>query len=231
MLETSKTKATRVDVVNSLLSLFSEPSYLEVGVATGATFLAALAKRKVGVDPKFLFDTSVMIEGAEFHAKSSDDYFGSVAKKTDRFDVIFLDGLHTAEQTLRDLLNAREYLAADGVIIIDDAIPSSYPASLANRQDFFKMKEALSIKKGAWMGDVFRLIFFIETFMQSFSYRITSDNHGQIVLWRARRAAVKSRTIAEVGAKEYVHLFSEHESLRFAKLADIVLEVKNSRRS
>ena len=45
-----------------------------------------------------------------------------------QFDVIYLDGLHTVEQTLRDLLNALPHLQPQGVIVIDDVRP---PTDLA----------------------------------------------------------------------------------------------------
>jgi len=48
------------------------------------------------------------------------------------------------------------------------------------------------------MGDVYRLAFFIDTFLQSFS---TATVAGQLLVWRARRAAeaVVPRTLEEVG--------------------------------
>jgi hypothetical protein len=216
----------RDEVIQQLIDLSKDARYLEIGVLRGQTFLPVKAKRKVAVDPRFLFDHTQPIEGGEFHQITSDEYFGTVIKPDERFDVIFLDGLHTSDQTLRDLNNAIIYLAEGGVIVVDDAIPSSYPASLRDRKAFFAMKEGLGIKKGAWMGDVFRLIFFIETFMQAWSYRVVSDNHGQIILWKQRRASVTSRTIEEVAQMEYKDIFTSPPPR--APLTEIIKEISTT---
>jgi predicted O-methyltransferase YrrM len=65
-----------------------------------------------------------------YHKTISDIYFGELASSDEKFDVIVLDGLHTFEQTLRDLLNSEAYLKPNGVVIIDDVMPNSYQASL-----------------------------------------------------------------------------------------------------
>ena len=79
------------------------------------TFNAIQASRKVAVDPRFRFKVAEARSGdapeAEFHEVPSDEYFGRIADPDERFHVIFLDGLHTLEQTLRDFTNALEFLA------------------------------------------------------------------------------------------------------------------------
>ena len=223
------TRVSRIDVIQGLLDLFSQPHYLEIGVAKGATFHSVRAARKVGVDPKFGFDekqTAAADRSGEYHRVTSDSYFGSVIKPSDKFNVIFLDGLHTSDQTLRDLLNAVDYLSPKGIIVIDDAIPISYPASLRDRQEFFALREALNIKGGSWMGDVFRLIFFIESFMQSWSYRVVSNNHGQVVMWKRRRVGAPDRTIEHVALAEYKDLFTQRPSLCLQPFETIVAEIK-----
>src|SRR5437867_1023406 len=102
---------TRHETLARLLALYEAPSYLEIGVNRGETFRTVEAARKVGVDPNFLFDTAAeaVPRRVTFHPVSSDRYFAG-PHGGDRFNVIFLDGLHTFEQTLRDLLNATAVL-------------------------------------------------------------------------------------------------------------------------
>lgn len=131
----------RPDVIQGLLNLYSNPSYLEVGVNHGITFHAITAARKVAVDPKFNFDVPqarLRPGGAtsDYHEVPSDDYFAN-RPAGDMFDVIFLDGLHTFDQTLRDLLNAMTCLKPTGAIVIDDVTPSSYAASLPTMEKMF----------------------------------------------------------------------------------------------
>ena len=221
---------SRDTIVQSVLDLFDAPSYLEVGVNQGKTFNSLSASAKVAVDPKFLFDYQALAKpDVRFHEITSDAYFGSAEAVGDRFDVIYLDGLHTAEQTTRDLINAISFLKPGGVIIIDDVFPSSYPAALPDRNHTRILRAATRDPAGAWMGDVYRVVFFVETFCQQFSYATVTDNHGQLVMWQEPRQYVANRTIAEVGLKEYKDIFLEREAFRSATLPSILQKIKASR--
>lgn len=189
-------------VLQTLLDLFDEPRYLEVGVAGGSTFHQLRAGFKVAVDPRFRFDWEAeqRERGAstQYHQVTSDTYFGSIMDTDQEFDVIYLDGLHTFEQTLRDLNNALDHLADGGVILIDDVRPSSYQASLPDVEDFRKVRQYVKDEGRAWMGDVYKLVWFINSFYQNLSYACISNNHGQAVVWRERRTSVDERTAAEI---------------------------------
>lgn len=205
---------TRSAVVNAVLSLFEKPRYLEVGVNTGETFFAVSADHKVAVDPVFRFDVRAMAAketGACFHAVESDVYFGSIASPWERFDVIYLDGLHTLEQTLRDFCNAIAYLKHDGVIIIDDVVPNSYHASLPDLRMALDLRAYLRSTDGSWMGDVYRLVLFIDTFFQQFSHATVIENHGQLIVWPSRRDAerITRRRVEEIGRAPFDSVVSE----------------------
>lgn len=225
---------SRNGVVQGVLNLFDNPSYLEIGVNKGVTFNALKAGRKVAVDPKFLFDFQAVAEedaSASFHEITSDEYFGEVAGPDTAFDVIYLDGLHTSEQTIRDLINAISFLKPHGVIVIDDVFPCSYMASLPDRAHMRVIRAATNDPSGAWMGDVFRLVFFVETFCQQFSYHTVNNNHGQLILWREPRPSVVDRTLREVGEKAYESLFLEKESFRSAPLDKILANIRSARQT
>ncbi len=225
-----KNAVSRNQVVQSVLDLFEAPRYLEVGVNQGVTFKALKAATKVAVDPKFLFDFKCEAgPNVHFHETTSDDYFGRIATPGTAFDVIYLDGLHTSEQTIRDLVNAFTFLKHDGVIVIDDVFPSSYIASLPERQHTRVVRQATADPLGAWMGDVFRLVFFVETFCQQYSYATINNNHGQLVLWREPRIAVPERTLRQVSDKDYKDMFLERDTFCFAPLAQVVERVRASR--
>jgi len=211
-------------VVGALLALYSSPRYLEIGVSKGITFHAVPAARKVAVDPRFRFDPAVQPAhpGAVYHQVTSDTYFGSIAQPDETFEVIFLDGQHTFEQTLRDLLNALAHLAPGGVILIDDVIPSSYPASMRSRRESIAAATAMGVN-GQWMGDVYRLVFFIDSFFQQLTYRTVSDNHGQLVAWREPRPAVTPRRVHKVARLPYEQVVEDREVFRLTPLSDILV--------
>jgi hypothetical protein len=223
---------SRSGVVQAVLNLFEDPDYLEVGVNQGKTFNALHARSKVAVDPKFLFDhqkVASTVPGTSFWETTSDDYFGRIAGRDAAFDVIYLDGLHTSAQTIRDLVNAISFLKPGGVIVIDDVFPCSYTASLAEKTHAKLVRRASGETTGGWMGDVYRLVFFVETFCQQFNYCTVNNNHGQLVLWREPRRKVPQRTLSQVAEKEYKDLFLELATFRVAPLELILQKIQEAR--
>ncbi|WP_298964747.1 class I SAM-dependent methyltransferase [uncultured Methylobacterium sp.] len=220
---------TRTEVVQGILDLFENPNYLEIGVFEGKTFNNLKAGSKSAVDPAFAFDYQAVAaedKSAQFFKVTSDRYFAEHAPQDSKFDVVYIDGLHTFEQTLRDLLNAFSYTHERSVIVIDDVYPSSYIAGLPDKRQFVQARELSGLKSRDWMGDVYKLIYFIETFCQQYDYRTINNNHGQLVLWRARRKDVRERTIAELAHLGYEKLFLEKDSLRLGSYASILETIK-----
>jgi hypothetical protein len=220
-------KRSRAEVVQAFLDLYPSPSYLEVGVARGDTFHTLKAARKVAVDPRFLFDVAeaeIAHPESTFAQVTSDSYFGSAGDET--FDVIYLDGLHTLEQTLRDFTNALERIRPTGVIVIDDVFPNSNFAAMADFAEFRRLRAAGIVKRGSWMGDVYRLVYMIETFFQSVSFRTTAENHGQLVVWKAQRPAVPERSVEEVARLTYEQVLTDNQVFRRQSLDEIVADVR-----
>lgn len=210
-------KLRRPAVLRRLIRLYENPRYLEIGVRHGVTFDRVPAARKVAVDPLLDFDVPAALRANphhEYHEVTSDEYFATIVDPDDRFDVIYLDGLHVYEQTLRDLMNALNHLQPQGVIVIDDTRPPTYLASIPGREDFFRVREYLGTTAQAWMGDVYRLVWFLETFCPHLSYGTILDNHGQTVVWRQRRTDYPQRSLAEVAGLTFEDMVREEEVLR-----------------
>ena len=214
----------RHEVVSGLLALYENPRYLEVGVCEAKTFHKVSATVQIAVDPFFDFDVEQGRRDhphAEYHEVTSDAYFATVDPET-RFDVIYLDGLHTFEQTLRDLINAFEHLEPNGVLLIDDTRPPHYLASLPGRENYFAVRAYMDLDHDKrWMGDVYRLVWFIDTFMPHLSYRTVADNHGQTVVWRKRRAEITERTVDQVADLSFEGMALEVDVLQLEPFADI----------
>lgn len=223
-------RASRAQVVQSALDLFAQPRYLEIGVAKGATFHETRAFRKTAVDPYFKFDVgdarSSHPEARYFNLPS--DAFFAQCPIGEKFDVIYIDGLHTFEQTLRDLMNALSHLADRSVIIIDDIFPNSLAAAQRARADFVAVREHLGLENKAWMGDVYKLVLFIDSFLQSWTFRCVSDNHGQLVMWQAPRETVDERFVSDIGLAGYERAIIERASFRFAPLEAIIGELREA---
>jgi hypothetical protein len=91
--------------LNALLRGTHAVSYLEIGVDEGRTFENVVCAERWGVDPSPKFDMSRLPDGATFFRLTSDEFFAGLSAEKG-FDVVFLDGLHTFEQTYTDLVNA-----------------------------------------------------------------------------------------------------------------------------
>lgn len=226
----------RFDVVQALLDLYQSPSYLEVGVQDGITFHRTHAARKVAVDPVFRFDVDVARQQPEnansaYHQLPSDAYFCGPGVGA-AFDVIFIDGLHTFDQTLRDFHNAIGLLKPGGVILLDDTVPNTYAASLPNEVASVRLRQATEPHNRAWMGDVFRLVYFIRDYFPQYSYATLADNHGQTIVWRAQRtASAKPRSVEAVARLEFADVMLHRDELNIAYLADVLPVLTAARRA
>jgi hypothetical protein len=223
---------SRPEAINQFIALFEAPSYLEIGVSEGETFFAVDAKRKVAVDPKFRFPVDQAIRenvSCTFHEVPSDIYFSDRIEPSEVFQVIYLDGFHTFEQTLRDFTNAIRFLAPDGAIIIDDIVPNSYQSGLPDQLDSMKLKRFIGDADNSWMGDTYKLVFFIEAFFPTFELRTIADNHGQGVVWRANpvRGDIKTYSAKEIANLQFLDVVKQHEIFRKRPCAEIVEEFKS----
>ena len=99
-------------IVRALNKFKTIPMYLEIGCDQNDVFnsIPVIHSNKIGVDPN----------SGGSHKMTSDDFF----KQNDKsFDVIFIDGLHTYEQTQKDIINSLKILNTNGVIFIHDLLP------------------------------------------------------------------------------------------------------------
>lgn len=220
----------RDEVIQCYLDLFEQPSYLEIGVSQGHTFHALKAARKVAVDPDFQIAREDWDLASEYYSLESDAYFAALAGHAHPFDVIYLDGLHTLEQTLRDLMNAIDFLRRDGVIVIDDVWPDSYHASLPSVEDMVTVRHAIGATDTSWMGDTYRLVHFIQSFLPRFDYATVAENHGQLVMWRGKRdpALVVRRQVEDIARLEFRHIVRQRASFNFLPNAEIVTRARRA---
>jgi hypothetical protein len=135
-------------------------TYLEIGVFKGETFLAVDVASRVGVDPEFRFDWSSHHgeDGIEFNQCSSDTFFDSIDPAA-TYDLIFVDGLHTFEQTYRDILHALRHSHPGTVIATDDTIPCDVFSTSRSLDDCVWMRYSLTgVADSSWHGDTYKVV-------------------------------------------------------------------------
>tara|TARA_B100001250_G_C19582276_1_gene692622 strand:- start:131 stop:808 length:678 start_codon:yes stop_codon:yes gene_type:complete len=123
----------RWDLIEYLIKKNNYSDYLEIGCDKDQLFSKVKIQNKVGVDP---------VSGGNIR-KTSNDFFKENNKK---FDIIFIDGLHTYKQAKKDILNSVDSLKDSGIILVHDCMPDSMS------------KQAVPRYKMVWNGDVWKSI-------------------------------------------------------------------------
>jgi hypothetical protein len=163
-------------------------TYLEVGVARGQTFLNLELPVRTGVDPSFGFDIeAAMNPSTTLVQKRSDDYFRSL-DPGETFDLVFLDGLHTFEQTYRDLCNVLAHAHRRTVVLVDDTIPSDPWSALPDLERSMRLRRQAKAPGSPWHGDVFKVVAALHSFHPTLDYRtIVDSGNPQTLVWRGTR--------------------------------------------
>jgi hypothetical protein len=168
----------RITIVQSILDKLSKPrTYLEIGVERGFTFYQIQAEKKIAVDPEFKIPGGFKNTESEiFFQLTSDEFFENYAEDfgEDPFDVILIDGLHTFEQSRRDVENSLKFLSSRGVIVMHDCLPKSYPSSLKSLADAVKHPEF----DGSWSGDVYKTIIYLRAKRKDLFVAVVDSDHG-----------------------------------------------------
>lgn len=178
--------------INTLLEVMgSNARYLEIGVETGFTFFAISAAFKTAVDPCFLFDVEAAKAEhptSEFFPITSDAFF-TTRKTQENYDLVFLDGLHTWDQTYRDFCNTLLITGDRSIIILDDVFPSDVFSCNRDQVEAMMMRQLMTgDPSNAWHGDTYKVIPLIQTFHPTLNYcTIISDGNPQAIVWRAKQ--------------------------------------------
>ncbi len=222
-------KTARSRRVNQLGRLVDFRSYLEIGVATGATFFEVDVDRKVGVDPRYRFDVTAQTDPrATFHTLTSNDYFTGPGFG-ESFDMMFVDGLHTFEQTLTDFHATLQMSHARSIILVDDTVPNDVFSAVPNQKIAFKYRAKTGNKSLVWHGDVYKLIVYIQDFLPMLSYMtFMSGGNPQTVVWREPRQDVQPvcGNLEKVSRLDYFWLMENFAVMNGAPEPEVMARVK-----
>ena len=166
----------RAEIIQKLIDTINGQSYLEIGLGSGAAWKRIKCKKKCGVDPQFnkQFDYQ---KGQECtikptHNMTSDMFF---EQNSDYFDVIFIDGLHTAEQVEKDIDNSLKTLNNGGFIVCHDMNPESEGA------------QAVPRTQTKWNGDCWKAWVNIRSERSDLSMFVVDTDHGCGVIQKGRQ--------------------------------------------
>ena len=164
----------RYELINFLINRFNLSNYLEIGYQNGICFGNVIAKNKKAVDPRPLrTEPSVILN-------TSDEFF---SQNKEKFDIIFIDGLHTYEQVKRDFDNSVLFLNDGGVIVLHDMNPSS-----EDRAKSFN-------DGGEWNGDCFKIAIDFYNGEYDFEYHTLDIDQGCMFIFPSKKTKKVYRNI------------------------------------
>ncbi|MCX6715589.1 MAG: FkbM family methyltransferase [Candidatus Taylorbacteria bacterium] len=188
------TSITRTEIINQLCSKNNYRNYLEIGCQGDKNFNAISINKKAGVDP---------VSGGT-HRMTSDGFF-EVNK--DRFDLVFIDGLHTYEQVRKDVYNSLKYMAIGGTLVLHDMLPSSWELEHVPRLN------------QSWNGTVWKIAYELrETFGNKFGI-IMADQGVGIVFKDSDKniLPLAESKSGQINKKTFTNFKSDHKGFNLIK--------------
>jgi hypothetical protein len=188
---------SRLDLINHFINKNNFLSYLEIGCHLDEIF-NEIKIEKIGVDP---------ISGGTFRG-TSDEFFLQNKKN---FDCIFIDGLHTYDQVIKDIKNSIQFLNKDGVIILHDCLPPSASHQRVPRTRY------------TWNGDVWKAIVEIRTYDNLDTYTVLADQGLGVIKKRDNSDILKLKNINFKKIK-FKYYYNNYKSLMRTVTFDEALE-------
>lgn len=160
----------RFNVINHLAKTYYDNncSYLEIGVENpNNCFNLINASNKTSVDPE-KSSPDINID----YVMTSDSFFENLKKGNTEFDsnykwdIIFIDGLHLAEQVYRDIQNAVNH--CNGFIVLHDCAPLNFYEA---HSDYTYYKE----NRNSWCGTTWKAFYKFRTETNLKTYTVGVD--------------------------------------------------------
>lgn len=165
---------TRTDLLNFLAEKYNLKRYLEIGIQDPKqNFYKINCDTKIGIDPALKEQRDR--DTWKIFSMTSDQFFkhyfemGWVEENEVMGwspDLVFIDGLHTAEQVKKDFENALKVLSPNGFIVLHDCNPEKEEHTIVPRPT----------ERGHWNGDVYK---FAASLLNGFTVDI--DNGCRVI--------------------------------------------------
>lgn len=157
-------------LLNALIEKYGLKSYLEIGIQNPANnFDKINCERKVGVDPDVMNRSDIYdISSDRFFLDHFNTHIFNPTPET--FDLIFIDGLHHADQVKRDFENSLRCLSDNGFIVIHDVLPENEAGTIVPRET------------KVWWGTVFSFAMNIHRLYYGLSFITLNIDNGCMVV-------------------------------------------------
>jgi len=172
----------RWDLIQYIINKYKFTDYLEIGCDKDQSFSKIVIKNKVGVDP---------ISGGTIR-DTSDNFF---RYNKEKFDIIFIDGLHHYEQVAKDVDNSLNILNENGYILIHDCLPRRIS------------HQAIPRYRGSWNGDVWKAIVELRT-KNELEVSTCEIDFGVAIIkkkYNSKPLKIQTRDFKKLKFKDYYH--------------------------
>ena len=180
-------KPIRQDIVQKIIDKKKYKNYLEIGCNKDELFSKIICENKIGVDP---------IRGGNLRI-TSDKFFQN---NNNKFDCIFIDGLHKYQQVRKDIINSLEALNENGIILLHDCLPN----------DVFA--QAVPRCQHVWNGDVWKALVEFRTYENLDVYTCYAD-HGIGVIFKRKNKNLLKITTTDFHKLKFEEYFNNYKSL------------------
>lgn len=184
----------RQEIIQLLIDKNQYKSYLEIGVASpDSTFNQIKIKNKTSVDPRKDYEYTYNL--------TSDEFFSI---NTNKFDIVFIDGLHERTQVYKDINNSLAILNESGTIVCHDMSPPNEMCQIVPQQ------------VGEWCGDCWKAWVQLRMFSSNLEMYVIDTDYGVGIIKRGIQKTLPLITDFtwkefEINRKKWLNLISVKE--------------------
>lgn len=196
---------TRTTVVQRYIDASNAKRYLEIGVEQGINFFQIEAGSKFAVDPEFKIPGGARdFDGHCFFEMTSDAFFAAPPQELVEFgiDVALVDGLHTYEQSLRDVENCLRHLRPGGLIVMHDCLP----ASAVEAAPSLEAARAMPGFRNAWTGDVYKAVAHLRATHPDLFVAVIDEDHGVGIVTKGNPEGMLDMTMEQIARLTFANL-------------------------
>ena len=195
-------KKNRIEIVQNIINQKKYTSYLEIGTFKDELFAEVKCNKKIGVDP---------VSGGNIR-KTSDSFF---LENKEKFDLIFIDGLHHYEQVKKDIVNSLDFLNDGGIILMHDCMPRDYYYQAVPRCQY------------EWNGDTWKAFLEFRSKQNVDSYCCYADQGIGVILKRKNKNKLDLdiKNYKKFSFNDYVENYQKY--LNLIEYKDLIKIVQN----
>ena len=158
----------------------------------------------------------------KYFRQTSDDFFAgnSGLFEKEKIDVVFIDGLHTYQQSLVDVKNCLKHLSDNGVIIMHDCNPTTEAMASSSFELFMDTPN----RGKAWCGDVWKTIVHMRLAYKDLNVFVLDTDFGLGVITRGKQEDILDYNADEIEKMSYADLLKDRDNMLNLKSSDYLQE-------